>query len=61
MRTANWDVVRLAKMISQGMSVVIEGPQPEPRPVVVKKAEPPPPPPAEPPKRGLFRWLFGKK
>ena len=60
MRTANWDVVRLVKMISQGMPVIIEGPQPEPRPVVVKKAQPPPPPP-EPPKRGLFRWLFGKK
>ncbi len=60
MRTANWDVVRLVKMITQGMSVTIEGPPPSPRPVVVKKATPPPPP-AEPPKRGFFGWLFGKK
>ncbi|MFN0075067.1 MAG: L,D-transpeptidase [Prosthecobacter sp.] len=60
MRTANWDVVRLVKLITQGMPVIIEGPAPEPRPVVVRKAEPPPPP-AEPPKRGFFKWLFGKQ
>jgi lipoprotein-anchoring transpeptidase ErfK/SrfK len=60
MRTANWDVVRLVKMITQGMSVTIEGPPPDPRPVIAKKSTPPPPPP-EPPKRGFFRWLFGKK
>ena len=61
MRTANWDVVRLVKHITQGMTVTIEGPPPVPRPViVVKKAEPPPPPP-EPPKRGFFQRLFGRK
>lgn len=59
MRTANWDVVRLVKHISQGMNVIIEGPPPEPRPVI-KKAEPAPPPP-EPPKRGFFQRLFGRK
>ena len=31
MRTANWDTVRLAKMITKGMTVVIEGPPAEPR------------------------------
>ena len=64
MRTANWDVVRLAKHITAGMTVVIEGPKPEPRPVLAKakpKALPPPPPPAPPEKKGLLRWLFGKK
>jgi lipoprotein-anchoring transpeptidase ErfK/SrfK len=43
MRTANWDVVRLVKLISKGMTVVIEGPEPErraPEPVVVRQAEP---------------------
>ncbi|MDZ4405973.1 L,D-transpeptidase family protein [Prosthecobacter sp.] len=60
MRTANWDVVRLVKLISQGMTVTIEGPPPDPRPVIAKKAIPLPPPP-EPPKRGFFKWLFGKK
>lgn len=60
MRTANWDVVRLVKLITQGMTVIIEGPKPDPRPVIVaKKAEPPPPPP--PPKRGFFARLFGRK
>ena len=62
MRTANWDVVRLAKMITKGMPVIIEGPKPEPRPVVVaKKQEAPPPPPAPEPKRGFFQRLFGRK
>jgi lipoprotein-anchoring transpeptidase ErfK/SrfK len=61
MRTANWDVVRLVKLITQGMTVTIEGPAPEPRPVVVAKKAAPPPPPVEPPKRGFFKWLFGKK
>lgn len=59
MRTANWDVVRLAKMITKGMTVVIEGPPPEPRPVYVKKVEPPPPP-APPEKRRWFNWLWKK-
>ena len=41
MRTANWDVIRLSKMITKGMTVIIEGPPPAPRPVVVaaKKSE----------------------
>lgn len=53
MRTANWDVVRLTKMITKGMTVVIEGPAPTPRPVpVVAESEPPPPPPRE--RRRLF-------
>jgi len=62
MRTANWDVVRLVKQITQGMTVIIEGPAPEPRPVEIAKALPvvPPPPPPEP-KRGFFSRLFGRK
>lgn len=50
MRTANWDVVRLVKLISKGMPVIIEGPKPTPRPppvaasVVSAPAEPPPAP-----------------
>jgi hypothetical protein len=35
MRTANWDVIRLSKMITKGLPVIIEGPKPTPRPVVV--------------------------
>lgn len=64
MRTANWDVVRLSKMITKGMTVIIEGPPPAPRPVVVatKKSEVrralpanvPQPPPA--PKKWFRFW-----
>jgi lipoprotein-anchoring transpeptidase ErfK/SrfK len=64
MRTANWDVVRLAKMITKGMTVIIEGPRPDPRPVYAKtpkKETPPPAPPPEPQKKGLLNWLFGRK
>lgn len=63
MRTANWDVVRLAPMLTKGMTVIIEGPKPEPRPVVARTTpkEAPPPPPAPEPKRGFFQRLFGKK
>ena len=62
MRTANWDVVRLVKLITQGMTVIIEGPAPEPRPVVIAKALPVAPAPTPPePKRGFFSRLFGKK
>lgn len=62
MRTANWDVVRLAKLITKGMTVVIEGPKAEPRPAPVVEATPPPaPPPAsEPERRGWFKWLRKK-
>jgi lipoprotein-anchoring transpeptidase ErfK/SrfK len=59
MRTANWDVVRLAKMITKGMTVIIEGPRAEPRPVIVKSTPPPAETPA-PERKGLFKWLFGK-
>ncbi len=64
MRTANWDVVRLVKMTTKGMTVIIEGPAPDPRPVVIakaKKVEEAPQEPAPEPKRGLLKWLFGKK
>jgi len=60
MRTANWDVVRLVKLITQGMPVIIEGPAPDPRPVVAA-AKPrvtvPTPLPAPEPKRG-FKWFW---
>ncbi len=59
MRTANWDVVRLVPQITQGMSVVITGPPPTPRPVVKKAKPAAPPPPPVPEKRGFFRRLFG--
>ncbi len=61
MRTANWDVVRLSKLVTKGMTVIIEGPQAIPRPVYVKKEEPAasPPPPVEPPKR-RFKWFWQK-
>jgi lipoprotein-anchoring transpeptidase ErfK/SrfK len=63
MRTANWDVVRLVKMITQGMTVIIEGPPSVPRPVVVVKAvkNVPPAEPAQEPKPSFFKRLFGKK
>lgn len=58
MRTANWDVVRLVKHISKGMTVIIEGPKAVPRPVVVKKPVQPPPPP--PPQKKWFQfWKKG--
>lgn len=61
MRTANWDVVRLVKLITKGMPVIIEGPAPIPRPVVAQQVTPPPlpPPPAEEPKR-RFKWFWQK-
>ncbi len=65
MRTANWDVVRLAKLITKGMPVIIEGPKADPRPVIAAKKKPEPPveaPVAPPePKRSFFSRLFGKK
>lgn len=62
MRTANWDVVRLVKLITKGMPVSIQGPAPSPRPVIAaKKTTPPPATPVEEPKRGFFQRLFGRK
>lgn len=60
MRTANWDVVRLSKLITKGMTVIIEGPAQEPRPVRVVQEQPrvQEEKPAE--RRGLFNWLFRK-
>lgn len=61
MRTANWDVVRLVKMITKGMTVIIEGPAPVPRPVYVKQTPPPLPPAPPPPEpRRRFRWFWQK-
>lgn len=60
MRTANWDVVRLTKLITKGMTVIIEGPAPIPRPVPASVPAPdvaesePPPPPAGRERRRLF-------
>lgn len=42
MRTANWDTVRLAKMLTKGMTVEIEGPAPEPRQVLAENNKPEP-------------------
>ena len=53
MRTANWDVVRLARMITKGMPVTIEGPAAIPRPVPQPEVVVPPPA-QEPPKRRFF-------
>lgn len=65
MRTANWDVVRLVKLLTKGMTVIIEGPPPAPRPVEVAKAVPVAPPPAalpvQEPRRGFFSRLFGRQ
>jgi lipoprotein-anchoring transpeptidase ErfK/SrfK len=65
MRTANWDVIRLSKMITKDMPVIIEGPAPTPRvyaKVETQKATPAPPPPAPPaeePKK-KFKWPWQK-
>ena len=64
MRTANWDVVRLAPMLTKGMTVIIEGPAPTPRPVVAKKSIAPPPavPVVAPPPEQKKPWFkFWKK
>ena len=52
MRTANWDAARLAKLITKGMLVKIEGPRPDPRP---KKPEPV----VIPKQKSPFWWLQG--
>jgi lipoprotein-anchoring transpeptidase ErfK/SrfK len=67
MRTANWDVVRLVKLITKGMPVIIEGPAPTPR-VIAKPAAPKPTQPstaavAEPPTteaKRKFKWPWQK-
>lgn len=59
MRTANWDVVRLARLITKGMTVIIEGPAPAPRPVVVARSAPKAQPVAveqEAPKKKWFQF-----
>ena len=57
MRTANWDVVRLVKLISKGMPVIIEGPKPIPRPPPEPEtAVATPPPPPEPTKKWFQFW-----
>lgn len=58
MRTANWDVVRLSKLITKGMTVVIEGPAAEPRPVVA--AQTTPAAPAAPAPKPKFKWFWQK-
>jgi hypothetical protein len=64
MRTANWDVIRLSKMISKGMAVIIEGPAPEPRVVVAKtttkKAVVPVAQPVVPASKPKLRWFWQK-
>jgi lipoprotein-anchoring transpeptidase ErfK/SrfK len=59
MRTANWDVIRFSKLITQGMTVIIEGPAAEPRPVIAKKvpkAVPVEPDPEAAPKKWFQFW-----
>jgi len=70
MRTANWDVARLSKMITKEMTVIIEGPPAEPRPVLAKNesrssaqaassiASPPPAPPAAQQGERRFKWFW---
>lgn len=68
MRTANWDVVRLSKMISKGMTVIIEGPPPIPRPVVVQNkpatstqmSKATPAQAAPPAEERKFKWFWQK-
>jgi len=56
MRTANWDVVRLVKLITKGMTVIIEGPKAIPRPPPVKKTATPPPAPPPVEKKKWFQF-----
>jgi len=64
MRTANWDVVRLTKQITKGMTVIIEGPPPVPRPVYAKAKVKPKSeeilPAQVPETKGKFRWFWQK-
>jgi len=61
MRTANWDVPRLAKLITKGMMVTIEGPAPIPRPVLARERTKEAPVataiPVAPPKK-KFKWFW---
>jgi hypothetical protein len=64
MRTANWDVVRLTKLITKGMTVIISGPEPPPkrdRPVdeSLQAAQRTPPATPAPAKKRGFWSLFG--
>ena len=40
MRTANWDIVRLSKLITKGMTVIIEGPPVPPKSALVAREKP---------------------
>lgn len=58
MRTANWDVIRLSKLITKNIPVIIEGPKADPRPVPVKRETPKPaaPPPPPPPQKKWYQF-----
>lgn len=51
MRTANWDAARLGKLLTKGMTVIIEGPRADPRP------EPKATRPAAPARKPWYWWL----
>jgi lipoprotein-anchoring transpeptidase ErfK/SrfK len=66
MRTANWDVVRLVPQITKGMTVMIEGPAPVPRPRVYAKAQASQPvaaapTPAQEPQKRRFNLFFWRR
>ncbi len=56
MRTANWDVVRLAKQVTKGMTVIIEGLPAVPRPVIASRTEPVPQVVPEPKRKWKWFW-----
>lgn len=59
MRTANWDIVRLSKMITKSMVVIIEGPPVEPRSIYVNnKSESQAPPAVIPESKRRFKWFW---
>ncbi|MCE9518700.1 MAG: L,D-transpeptidase family protein [Verrucomicrobia bacterium] len=61
MRTANWDIVRLSKMITRGMVVIIVGPAAAPRPVYANsKTESQAPPVVSPEPKRRFKWFWQK-
>ncbi|MEI6534713.1 MAG: L,D-transpeptidase family protein [Verrucomicrobiaceae bacterium] len=62
MRTANWDVVRLSKQITKGMTVIIDGPKPDPRPAMqdtLAAQQPSAASSSSTKKAGFFKRLFG--